>query len=175
MDTDSSDTTLPKELWQAFRGAVSDIEEFVASERAFRLQTLIGWTDSGANLLAWFWFAALALHLAITPVVLTEAVPLATAEIGHRDAVFIVLGVVLIGPMFLLALYWVLSFLHRVFTDILSRRLPRAFRPLASNLVVLASLVIAWVLRGDLNRIVWAVSREIQHAFAVAAEFSPIV
>ena len=175
METESSDTTLPKELWQAILGAVRDVEAFVPSERASRLQSAVAWVGGGASLLVWLWLAGLALHLAITPVVVTEAVPLMTAEFGRRDALFVVLGVVLVGPIILLASYWLLTFLHRVTTDLLQRRYLRALRPLAPHTVSLASLALLWIFRGELNYGLWVVFREISHAFALAAEYSPTV
>jgi hypothetical protein len=163
-----------RELALGVRGAIDDIEEYVASERARRLQRAVDWTGTLGVWLAWLWLAALVFAVLFGPI-LDEPRPLATADYEPRESLFIVLGLALGGPIAIGAAAFALLFTYRLASGSLGKRLPRAFAPLSSPIVILIGLAVAWVWRVELSWEFWHYAREIRHVLALAAEYSPVL
>lgn len=173
MQSESGQTGLAMELVRAVQGAIFDCEEFIASERAERLRWVVNAAGTAATWFAWAWTVMLVFYLLVAPVAELPATT-ATADLGPRAAVLVVLALAVGGPITLFLAWIALGFIYRVLVDALAPKLPRAFAPLASPLVLLTSLAVLWLFRGSLHAVTWRIQYEIGLVLEIAGQFTPL-
>ncbi len=173
MRTESGQTGLAMGLVRAVQGAIVDCEEFIASERAERLRWVVNAVGTAATWFAWAWTAVFAFYLLATPVADLPATT-ATADLGPRAAVLVVLALAIGGPITLFLMWFVLRFAYRVAVDALAPKLPRAFATLASPLVSLTTLWLLWLFRESLHAVTWRIQYEIGLVLEIAGQFTPM-
>lgn len=159
-------------IFDAARGAVTDVEGFVASDRALRLQVAVYCVRT-----AGFWFAV------VWAVFFTVLILVSTIEPGFyelratamspREGLVVVLGVALIGPIAIALGLGLLVWGARLVNSFLARLVPRAFAPLVPPGTALAALGVLWVQRGTVKEAVWYALRELEVVFRLAGEWSP--
>ncbi|MEX0900291.1 MAG: hypothetical protein WD081_06330 [Gammaproteobacteria bacterium] len=164
---------LARELVRAIQGAIADCEAFIASERAERLRWVVNAVGTSAVWFAWAWAAVLAFYLLAMPAADLPA-NTATADLGPRAAVLVVLALAIGGPISLFVAWFVLKFFYTIVVDALAPKLPRAFASLASPLVLLTSLAVLWLFRASLHAVTWRIQYEIGIVLEIAGQFTPL-